>query len=182
MLVSANSLNESSKFPRTLSEYTAERRSSRSVTASGLLNTTICEPIMLKYKISVSAIRRRQTAHKVYIATLVSHHSPCSLAILVNPSQIGFCGKSNRLPMIGNPFGPGGYGERLEVSLFRATTKTITVTTTAKAGPRYFSRMDVDMVDRSGHGREVPGNSEAVLLPGTSDGFNGSVHHIDGTL
>ena len=49
--------------------------------------------------------------------------------------------------MIGSPFGPGRYGGRLEVSFFLATTKTITVTTTAKAGPGY-----VDMAGRSEQG------------------------------
>jgi len=135
MPVSTKGLNGTSKCLRTLSEYTAERRSSRSTAAPGLLNTIICEPIISKRKISVSAIHRRQTTHKVYIAIVTSHHSPYSLAILANPSQIGFCGKSNKLPMIGSAFGPGGYGGRLAVNFFRATAKMITVTTVAKAGP-----------------------------------------------
>lgn len=71
--------------------------------------------------------------------------------------------------MIGSPFGPGGYGGRLEVNLIRATAKTITVATMAKAGPGYLSKMDVDMMDRSEQGVEDPGEySEAVLLPRTA--------------
>ena len=47
----------------TLSEYITERRSSRSATISGSLNTTICEPMTLRCKIFVSEIHQRQTIH-----------------------------------------------------------------------------------------------------------------------
>lgn len=73
--------------------------------------------------------------------------------------------------MIGSPFGPCRYGGRLEVSFFLATTKTITVTTTAKAGPGY-----VDMAGRSEQGER---GSRGIILPVTADGLNGSVDQME---
>jgi hypothetical protein len=54
-------------------------------------------------------------------------------------------------PIIGNPFGPGGYGGRFEAHLLRTTARTIAVATAAKPGPRYFSGLD--MLDSSGWGK-----------------------------
>ena len=64
--VSVKGLNgRSSRYQwLTLPEYITERRSSRSATMSGSLNTTICEPMTLRCKIFVSEIPRRQTIHK----------------------------------------------------------------------------------------------------------------------
>ena len=63
--VSIKGVNEASeRHWLTLSEYMAERRSSRSATISGSLNTTICEPMTLRCKIFVSEILRGQTIHK----------------------------------------------------------------------------------------------------------------------
>ena len=79
MLISIKGLNGTSKRSRTLSEYTAERRSSKSTTASGSLNTTIFEPITLKYKISVSAIHQRQKTQDIATSdpkALVTHQIP----------------------------------------------------------------------------------------------------------
>ena len=65
MSVSVKGLNGRSKrYWPTLSEYIVERRSSRSATISGSLNTTICEPMILRCRIFVSEIPRRQTIHK----------------------------------------------------------------------------------------------------------------------
>ena len=52
--------------------------------------------------------------------------------------------------MIGSPFGPGGYGGRVEAHFFRARAMTITVTVTAKAEPVYFSRAGITVVGWDG--------------------------------
>ena len=65
MPVSVKGLNgRSSRYWPTLPEYITERRSSRSVTIPGSLNTTTCEPMTLRCKISVSEIPRHQMIHK----------------------------------------------------------------------------------------------------------------------
>ena len=81
MPVSTKGFSGTPKCSRTLSEYITERRSNRSTTISGSLNTSICEPIILKCKISVSTTNRRQKTHKTYITmsgskALVAHHIP----------------------------------------------------------------------------------------------------------
>ena len=88
-----------------------------------------------------------------------THHSPYSLAIFSNPSQIGFGGKSNMLPMIGRPLGPGGYGGCVGVHFFRARARIIAVTATAKVGPANFSRTDMTVVGWDGEKSECLGRT-----------------------
>ena len=66
-------------------------------------------------------------------------------------------------PIIGYPFGPGGYGGVFEVHRLRKTTRAIAIATTAEAGPVYFS----DMMDCGKQGvnlRKVTGFIEWVCL------------------
>ena len=58
------------------------------------------------------------------------------------------------LPIIGRPFGPGGYGGRVEVHFFRAAARTIAVTATAKAGPASFSKTDMTVEGWNGEKSE----------------------------
>jgi len=75
---------------------------------------------------------------------------------------MGFFGKSNTFPMIGYPFGPGGYEVvRLKVHCLRNTARVTTVATTASAGPTYFSDMDMG----GGGERGIAGDSEGPGLP-----------------
>ena len=73
MLVNAGVDERILKDLRTLSEYTVERRSSRSMVASGLLSTINCGPIISKHNISVSVIRECQTIDEIQSRATLEH-------------------------------------------------------------------------------------------------------------
>lgn len=61
----------------------------------------------------------------------------------MNPSQIGLSGKSNTFPIIGYPLGPGGYATYLDVHFFLIRESAISVPTTTRVVPAYFSNADM---------------------------------------
>ena len=100
-----------------------------------------------------------------------ARRSPYSAAILANPSQGVPFGKSNTFPIIGYPFGPGGYGERLGPRCLSSRARIIAATTTAKAEPTNFSGNGMVGGCEPGDGSEGPG----LLLLSLPDSM-GSLH------
>ena len=108
-------------------------------------------------------------------------HSPHSLAITANPSQIGFFGESSMFPIMGYSFGPGGYGGRLGARRLRSTARAIPTATTTTAGRTNPSGIDmVDSGEQGGSLRPRWPRPAAFKIPGLNGLVRGSDPRIAG--